>query len=333
MKDRMTILVKSGRGGDGCISFRREKFVPRGGPDGGDGGRGGHVYIRAKEKIPTLRHIRNNGKYTASSGAQGTSDRKNGKHGEDLFIDVPPGTFVISTEFGEVLADLVEPGSKVMIAEGGNGGKGNCHFATSTNRTPRVAEPGLTGAEKELDLVFCVPAEVAIVGFPSCGKSSFVSTVSGAQTKVGEFEFTTKDIHMGVAKASIFQTVKIVDMPALVEGSSEEKGIGNDFLTHLFRVKLIVYMLDGSCGRKISPSEQLNILKKEVEIYDEDYAEKDYIVVINKIDIPACDIAAEELLIQEEHSVDKVYGMSVVSGEGTEELLKVIADSVVEDDK
>lgn len=333
MKDRMTILVRSGRGGDGCISFRREKFIPRGGPDGGDGGRGGHVYIRAKDKVSTLKQIRNNGKYVAAAGMQGTSDRKNGKHGDDVFIDVPAGTFVFSTQSGEILADLLENGDKIQIVAGGTGGRGNCHFATAQNRTPREAEPGLEGSEKEIDLVFCVPAEAALIGYPSSGKSSFLCAVSGARSRIGEYEFTTKDIYLGVAKASIFQNVEIVDMPALVEGSSEGKGIGNDFLTHLFRIKLLVYVLDASCERGDAPSEQLRVLMNEVAAYDEDYAEKDFLVVINKADVAACKMKDEIKKIKKKHGIDNIYEMSVATGAGVEEFLKVIAECVMEDEQ
>lgn len=293
MRDSVTIGVRAGRGGDGAVSFRREKYVPRGGPDGGDGGRGGNVVLVSTEKTPSLDQIRNNSVYRAELGAAGGRSRKSGAQGEDLLINVPPGTSVFDAETGEPLGELPDPGERLVVAAGGAGGRGNCHFATPKNRAPLQWEPGLEGGERELKLVFSVPAEAGVVGLPGSGKSSLVAAVSNSKTKIGDYEFTTLQPQLGTCSVDPTSRFRILDMPALVEGSSEGRGVGNAFLRHLHRVKLVVYLIDGARLREIPAAEQFEILRNEVAAYDTEYAKKDLLIVINKIDAAGAECGDE----------------------------------------
>ncbi len=319
MRDRVAIKVRSGRGGDGCISFRREKFIPRGGPDGGDGGRGGNVFIRFKEKLPSLEQIRNKALYKGGAGRQGAGAKKHGRHGDDVFIDVPPGTSVYDQETGTLIGEIIEPGDKIMVAAGGAGGRGNCHFATPQNRTPREFEPGEPGEERLLELVFSIPADVALLGFPGSGKSALVSRLTRSKTKIGHYPFTTLSPHLGVLIINPYTSVKILDLPAIIKGSSEGRGVGNYFLIHLNRTRVILYLLDPFEHEGVSLSDQLGILRREVSEFDPDFSRKRELAVINKIDL--LDEAHVEQINMFIEKCDTVIRVSADTGEGIDELI------------
>jgi GTPase len=285
MRDKVAIRVEAGRGGDGVVTFRREKYIPRGGPDGGDGGRGGSVILVASDKESNLESIRNKGTYKAGFGMPGTGSRKSGRAGEDLIIELPPGTAIYDEDTEELVGDLIEPGDRIIIAAGGHGGRGNMHFATPQNRVPQEWEPGTEGQEKNLTLKYCIPADVAVIGFPCAGKSSLVRALTRSRTKVGDYPFATREPHIGVCNMGIEGSFKILDMPALVEESAEGRGIGNSFLIHLRRVKIIVYLLDASRPDGIDEKKQLKVLKSEVAAFDPEYTGKKEVIAINKIDI------------------------------------------------
>ena len=218
--------------------------MPRGGPDGGDGGRGGNVILVANDKTPSLESIRNNGTYKAGSGQAGGKARRSGRHGGDLLLQVPAGTSVIDSDSGELLGELIEHGDKLIVGNGGQGGRGNCHFATPQNRVPQQWEPGKDGVELEVDLLFSMPAEVAVIGLPGSGKSALVRALTRSKTESGEFDFTTRRPRLGAYDEGPAARVRIIDMPALVERSSDGKGIGNRFLVHMLRVKTILFLLN-----------------------------------------------------------------------------------------
>ncbi len=287
MRDQVTILVAAGRGGDGMVSFRREKYIPRGGPDGGDGGRGGSIVVIADDKTQDFDSIRNRGSYKAETGSAGARSRKYGHAGADLFIKVPAGTVVYDDDTGELLAELAVPGDNVIVANGGTGGRGNCHFATPQNRVPQEWEPGTEGEERSIKLVFSIPADVAVVGLPNAGKSSLMSALTNSKTKIAEYPFTTRSPKIGVCNAGFASKFSILDMPALVEGSAEGRGIGNSFLNHLNRVKLIVYLIDGTLPEGLTGEQQFKALKNEVAAYDSEFINKKELVIINKKDVLA----------------------------------------------
>lgn len=320
MRDRAEIKVRSGRGGDGCVSFRREKYIPRGGPDGGDGGRGGHVFIRCKEKLPSLEHIRNRSLYKAGAGHQGAGGRKNGRHGDDVFIDAPPGTTIYDSDTGTLIGEIIEPGDKIIVAAGGAGGRGNCHFATPENRTPREFDPGEPGEERRLSLVFSIPADAALIGFPGSGKSALLARLTRSRTKIGEYPFTTMSPHLGVLTVNPYTSVKILDLPALVAGAAEGKGVGNYFLVHLRRARAVVYVLDPFEDEGASLTEQLQTLRKEVMKYDRAYVEKNEIVVVNKIDLADESVDGEIAKIMD--SCENAIIYSAETGEGEGELIE-----------
>jgi len=321
MKDRVTIRVKSGRGGDGCVSFRREKFIPRGGPDGGDGGRGGHVFIRAREKTPSLEKIRNRAVFRSGNGHPGEGSRKNGRHGDDVFIDVPPGTSVLDVDTSSIIGELIQPGDKLQVAAGGAGGRGNCHFATPENRVPRENEAGFEGSERNIELRFSFPADVAVIGFPSSGKSAIVSRLTNSRTKSAEYPFTTRSIHVGVININPHTALKIIDTPALVEGAHEGKGAGNSFLMHLHRVSTVLFVLDPTGVAGDTPERQLEVLREEIRKFDPAYSGKKAVIAINKIDIAGDETAA----IEEQAEGAPVVSISTETGKGLDELTELLS--------
>ncbi len=296
--------------------------MPRGGPDGGDGGRGGNVVVAANEKTSALEAIRNNGRYTAKDGKPGTGARKAGRHGDDLVIEVPPGTAVYDIDSGELIGELHAHGDRLVVAAGGTGGRGNCHFATPQNRVPQEWEPGTAGESRNLKLVYSIPADAAVVGLPGAGKSSLVRMLTRSNTKVGEYPFTTKTPQIGVCKVGLGAQCRILDMPALTEGSSEGRGIGNRFLGHLNRVDLIIYVLDCSVRDEFSEEKQLDILKREIEAYDAEYLKKKELLVINKVDL----IEGEKKRRVRKGGIGRAVRISAKEKLGKDELVSAIAD-------
>ncbi len=320
--DEAVITIESGRGGDGVVRFRREKYVPRGGPNGGDGGRGGSVYIAVKPHMRTLLDFKYKTKYTAPNGRPGADANKSGGDGNDLVIYVPAGTVVYDEETGEQVADLLVPGDRLLAAAGGVGGMGNKHFANATRQTPRFAERGAPGVSHMLRLELKILADIGVVGFPSVGKSTFISRVSAARPKIADYHFTTLEPNLGVVEFSDGRRMIIADMPGLIEGAHEGVGLGHRFLRHVERTRVLIHMLDiaGIEGR--DPLDDFAIINRELRLHDERLASLPQIVAMNKVDLTSgreyASLYAEALQAQGYETV----GISAVTGEGCAELLE-----------
>ena len=280
--DEVKIFVQGGRGGDGCVSFRREKFVPFGGPDGGKGGKGGDVYLEVDPNLNTLLHFKNRIHWKAPRGQHGRGKNQTGAQGEDLIIPVPPGTAVYDAETGALLGDLTRPGQRLLVARGGRGGRGNASFATPTNQAPRIAEKGEPGEERWLRLELKLIADVGIVGKPNAGKSTLLSVVSAARPKIADYPFTTLEPHLGVVQMD-HRTFVMADIPGLIEGAHAGAGLGHQFLRHVERTRLLVHLIDGTSDDPLRDFEQIN---RELALFSERLAAKPQLVVLNKIDVP-----------------------------------------------
>lgn len=280
--DQLKLTVESGKGGAGSVNFRREKFVPKGGPDGGDGGDGGDIIFQADNNLSTFLDIPNIFHYKAEDGNPGMSARKHGKNGKDILIKVPCGT-VIKDDLKEiVLSDLVNSGDRYTACKGGKGGKGNIHFATSTKRAPNYAQPGLPGEKLELLLELRMIADVGLVGFPNAGKSTLLSVISNAQPKIADYPFTTLTPNLGIVKLHNFRSCVIADIPGIIEGAHEGKGLGYQFLKHIKRNKILLFLIDITDE---NPYEKYKTLIEEIREYDEDILEKKHLIVFSKIDL------------------------------------------------
>lgn len=327
--DRAKIYVKSGKGGDGHVSFRREKYVPNGGPDGGDGGNGGSVYFVVDEGLNTLTDFRHIRKYCAKNGEEGGKRNCAGKNGEDIIIKVPEGTVIKEAESGKVIADMSGENRKFMILKGGKGGNGNQHYATSTMQAPKYAQPGQPAQELELLLELKVIADVGLVGFPNVGKSTFLSKVTNARPKIANYHFTTLNPNLGVVDLDDAKGFVIADIPGLIEGASEGIGLGHEFLRHIERTKLIVHIVDAASTEGRDPVEDIYAINKELEAYNPEIAGRPQIIVANKIDMiyagakedPVARIKAEF-----EPKGIPVYAISAISGQGLRELLYDISN-------
>ena len=280
--DEAKIHVQSGDGGNGIVHFRREKYVPRGGPSGGDGGRGGDVYLVVRPTLNTLITFSRRTHFKAERGAPGGSSNKTGRSGEDLLIEVPPGTIVRNADTGEVIADLVHPGQKALVAKGGRGGRGNARFATSTNQAPRIAEKGEPGEERWLHFELKLLADVGIVGAPNAGKSTLLSVISNARPKIASYPFTTLQPNLGVVVLDDRDLV-FADIPGLIEGAHTGAGLGHDFLRHIQRTRVLIHLLDGASADPLADFHQINT---ELALFDDKLGDKPQIVVFNKIDLP-----------------------------------------------
>ncbi len=281
--DEAEIVVRSGKGGDGMVHFHREKFVPRGGPDGGDGGRGGSVIFRVRPSLNTLQSFRHVNRYFASNGRNGGPNNISGKSAADLTIDVPPGTLVYDSLSGEKLGDLVLPSDRLIVCKGGRGGRGNQHFATSRNQAPRTAEKGEPGEDKHLRLELRLIADVGIIGVPNAGKSTLLAALSNAHPKIAPYPFTTLEPNLGVARLDDETTLVLADIPGLIEGASRGAGLGHDFLRHVQRTRVLIHLLDGLSQDPLADYSQINA---ELALYDPDLARKPQVVALNKIDQP-----------------------------------------------
>lgn len=289
--DYAKIYIAAGKGGDGAVAFRREKYVPKGGPAGGNGGKGGDVIFEANENLHTLLDFKYKRKYEAEKGENGGKSLKDGRNGKDTIIKVPVGTVIKDAETEEILADLDENGKRVVIAKGGKGGKGNSNFATSTNQTPRYAEDGKPGEERFVILELKLIAEVGLVGFPNAGKSTFISAVSAARPKIADYPFTTLKPNLGIVQYKDFQSFTIADIPGIIEGAHEGKGLGLRFLRHIERTKILFFLLD-VLSENIE--EDFYTLRNELKKYSEELSTKKFIVGISKIEL-ADDEKKEEL--------------------------------------
>lgn len=283
--DEVTITIVAGKGGNGCVGFRREKYVPRGGPDGGDGGEGGSVVLEASERKHSLLDFRYRNLFKAKAGANGAGQNKRGRSGEDLILEVPVGTEAKDPLTGETLADLTEPSQRWIAAKGGRGGKGNAHFVSSTHRTPRFAQDGEPGEQHELKLKLKLIADVGLVGLPNAGKSTLVSAVSAARPKIADYPFTTLTPNLGVVQYGDLPPFVIADVPGLIVGAHEGAGLGVRFLKHIERTRLLVHVIDLSRLSSDDPLEPFRQIEHELESYSEELLKKPRIIVLNKIDL------------------------------------------------
>ncbi|MBK8780251.1 MAG: GTPase ObgE [Anaerolineales bacterium] len=281
--DQVNIFVKSGKGGDGMVHFRREKFVPLGGPDGGDGGKGGDVVFEVKATLNTLSAFRKNEKFAANPGKNGGGSQMTGRGAEDLIISVPPGTVIYDAETGALLGDLTDPGQRLTVCKGGRGGRGNQHFVNSRNQAPRTAERGEPHEEKALRLELKLIADIGIIGLPNAGKSTLLSVLTNAKPKIGAYPFTTLEPNLGVANIDDDTTVVMADIPGLIEGAAEGAGLGHDFLRHIQRTRVLIHMIDGQSEDPLADYSQINT---ELSLFDTKLGKKPQIVVLNKIDQP-----------------------------------------------
>ena len=323
--DRAKIYARSGKGGDGHVSFRREKYVPNGGPDGGDGGHGGDVIFEVDEGLNTLidfRHIR---KYKAQDGQEGGKKNCRGKDGEDIIIKVPEGTVIKEAESGQVITDMSGDNKRVILLKGGKGGNGNQHYATSTMQAPKYAQPGQPAQELELILELKVIADVGLVGFPNVGKSTFLSRVTNAKPKIANYHFTTLNPNLGVVDLEGTKGFVIADIPGLIEGASEGVGLGHEFLRHIERTKVIIHIVDAAGTEGRDPIEDIYAINKELEAYNPDIAKRPQVIAANKIDAMYTDDEGnnpiEAIKAEFEPKGIKVYPISAVSGQGLKELL------------
>ena len=321
--DEAEVYVCAGKGGNGVVSFRREKYVPKGGPDGGDGGRGGDVILRARAELRTLVDFTSRRRFRAPNGKHGSGKNMSGAEGEDCVLAVPVGTVVRESREGPFLCDLDVDGKSVVVARGGSGGRGNARFATSTNRAPRRAEAGRAGEEKTLFLELKLIADVGLVGLPNAGKSSLLRNVSRARPRVAPYPFTTKTPVLGTVRVDELFSFVMVDIPGLIEGSHRNKGLGHRFLKHIERTRLIVFLIDASVP---DPGSQLRQLTFELGSYSKKLAEKPSITVINKIDL----FPQEEDMVRIQDQVQSPsHRISALTGEGVPELMGILKDKLV----
>ena len=324
--DYVKILVKSGDGGNGAVSFRREKYVAAGGPDGGDGGKGGDVYFYVDPDLNTLIDFRFKKKFIAENGKNGEGNHRYGKSADDLYIGVPIGTIIKDAETNEVLADLSEKDQKELIFPGGRGGKGNSHFATSTRQAPRFSQGGEKGIEKELILELKLIADVGLLGFPNVGKSTFLSRTTSATPKIANYHFTTLEPNLGVVKSEYGDSFVIADIPGIIEGASQGVGLGIQFLRHIERTRLLLHVIDVSGVEGRNPVEDFNIINEELKQYSEKLANRKQIIVANKIDSMQDETLYKELEKMAKEKNIEIFKISAVTGEGLKELLTRVTE-------
>lgn len=316
--DQVEIYVRSGKGGDGSMHFRREKFVPRGGPDGGDGGKGGDVIFEVLPTLNTLSAFRHNARFLAETGGNGSRQNMTGKSGQDLMISVPPGTLIYDRDTGELLGDLVEPGQRLTVAKGGRGGRGNSHFVSSVHQAPRVAERGAPGEELNLRLELKLIADIGIVGVPNAGKSTFLSAVTNARPKIAPYPFTTLEPNLGVAELDEETTLVLADIPGLLEGAHLGIGLGHDFLRHIQRTRVLIHLLDGLAEDPLLDFAQIN---SELALFDAHLAEKPQVVALNKIDLPDVQQRWPEIKAALKQRGYQAFAISAVAGTEVRQVL------------
>jgi GTPase len=321
--DETFITVQSGDGGRGCVSFRREKFIPRGGPDGGDGGHGGDVILKSTSQRRTLYPFRFKREFKAKNGGHGQGRKKTGKNGEDLVIEIPPGTLIKDAETDDLLKDFTQPDESFIIAKGGRGGQGNSRFKTSTHRTPRFAQPGESGQFFKLKLELKLIADVGLIGLPNAGKSTLISAISSATPKIADYPFTTLTPNLGVVQTGWGEPFVVADIPGLIEGAHKGAGLGIRFLRHIERTHILIHLVDTSIIDPQDPLAGYETINGELAGFSRQLAEKPQILVLNKMDLPGTDRTAK--ILQEELKDREVLLISAVTREGVEELiLKII---------
>lgn len=328
--DRVKIKIMAGSGGDGVTAFRREKFVPRGGPSGGDGGAGGSVWMESDEGLNTLLHLRYNPEHKAERGRHGEGSNRHGRDGEDITVKVPVGTQIFDAESEDLLFDFTEPGQRFLAAKGGKGGWGNQHFATPTRRAPKFHYTGRPGEEKELQLELKLIADVGLVGFPNAGKSTLISVISAAKPKIADYPFTTLEPNLGVVDLGEYKTFVVADIPGLIEGASEGAGLGDRFLRHVERTKLILHLVDVSSISGRNPVEDYEIINRELANYNIDLATRPQIVVATKLDALDEPERLENLRERAEKDGKEFLEISAVTNLGTKELVSAVAQRLAE---
>ena len=325
--DRAQIWVKAGDGGHGCVSFRRERFIPKGGPDGGDGGHGGNVYFEAVENLDTLLDFAGKHHWQARNGQPGSGNNKHGANGDDLIIKVPPGTLIYDSDLNLLLKDMNKVGLKVCVCKSGKGGKGNKAFATSINQTPRYAVQGKKGQERNIKLELKLIADVGLVGMLNAGKSTLVSRCSGARPKIADYPFTTIEPVLGIVELSDFRRFVMADIPGLIEGAHAGAGLGHEFLKHIERTTLLVHILEIMPTDGSDPVENYKTIRNELENYSKALAQKQEVIVANKIDLDPDGKIVKELT---EKLQQPVHPISAVTGSGTKELSELLWRNIKE---
>jgi GTP-binding protein len=316
--DEAIITVWSGNGGRGCVSFRREKYIPRGGPDGGDGGKGGDIVLKTTSRKRTLYQFRYQKHFKAKNGAHGQGKKKTGKNGQDLVIELPPGTLVTDADTGQVITDLINSGETFVLAKGGRGGQGNAQFKTSTHRAPRLAQPGEPGETKTLKLELKLLADVGIIGLPNAGKSTLITAVSSARPKIGNYPFTTLSPSLGVVQTGWADPFVVADIPGLIKDAHKGSGLGIRFLRHIERTRILIHLIDVSAIDRDNPLNAYNTVNKELAMYNRNLTEKPQIVVLNKMDLPDVREAAKKF--QTAAKEKQVILISALTGQGVENL-------------
>ncbi|MGI9106639.1 MAG: GTPase ObgE [Pyrinomonadaceae bacterium] len=326
--DRVKIRVSGGHGGNGVTAFRREKFVPRGGPSGGEGGKGGDVWLVADTGVNTLLHLRYNPEHSADRGRHGEGSNRSGREGEDVTVRVPVGTQVYDAETGDLMCDLAEEEQRWLAAKGGRGGFGNSHFATSTNRAPRYHQEGGPGEERELQLELKLLADVGLVGFPNAGKSTLISTISAAKPKIADYPFTTLEPHLGVVDLGEFRTFVVADIPGLIEGAHEGAGLGDRFLRHVERTKLLLHLVDVSSVSGRDAVGDYEAINRELLAYDPQLAERPQIVVATKIDALDEPERLESVRRRAGDDERPFFAISSVTNNGIRELVHAVGQAL-----
>ena len=328
--DEAQIHVKAGDGGQGCVSFRREKYIPKGGPDGGDGGHGGSVIFVADSSKDTLLDFSGRHHWTAPKGQPGMGKKMAGESGADLIVPVPPGTLIYDSDHNILLADLNELGKQIVIAKGGKGGRGNWHFRSPTNQAPRYAEPGTEGQERHLKLELKLIADIGLVGMPNAGKSTLLRAISAARPKVAAYPFTTLDPQLGIVELPGFRRMVVADLPGLIEGAQTGAGLGHAFLRHIERTKLIVHVLDLYPMDGSDPAENYRTIRRELESFSKELAEKREVIAANKIDLATDDQAIDRLM--SELPDKEIFPISGATHQGTDSLLETLW-KILQDEK
>jgi len=323
--DEVKIFASAGDGGSGCVSFRREKFVPLGGPNGGDGGKGGDLILQVSPHLSTLYDLRLHPHQKAQRGGNGMGKDRHGAGGDDLVIPVPLGTIVKDVETDEILADMSQPFQRLILLKGGRGGQGNARFATATNKAPKFAQPGEPGEEKVIRLELKLMADVGLLGFPSVGKSSLITKVSAARPKIADYPFTTLKPHLGVVAYKNYRSFVMADIPGIIEGAHEGAGLGHRFLRHVERTRILLHLLDPSRTHDSDPLGDYETLNRELAMFNPELAEKPQIIVINKMDLPDVQALLSEVVPYFDKLGLKVFPVSAATGEGIPPLLDEIA--------
>ena len=321
--DEAIVTIRSGSGGAGCVSFRRERFIEKGGPDGGDGGDGGDIILRVDPSKRTLYEYRRQKRLSAQNGSPGLGRQKHGKNGSHCYISLPPGTIIFNAETSEILADLTDPDKEIILAQGGMGGRGNKRFATSTNRVPRFAQPGIPGVEMKLRLELKLMADVGLVGLPNAGKSTLISAMSAARPKIADYPFTTLTPTIGMVEAPFGEPFAVADIPGLIEGAHEGVGLGIKFLKHIERTGILVHLIDSGSIDPENPLAQFELINNELSMHSDTLANKTQVVVLNKIDLTGTQNRVEAF--KNALPDQSIFTISAATGEGVKPLIKHLA--------